>query len=214
MKTRDHSSKKSWVWLLRSEFRLLLRHLVQFKVPSAVVKRDQSFCFPVCSCLIVWLQISESENQHRQKPISKPQLLNCLSCQKYVVLVVQFLLLHYFPCSRRHHCGFLRVNLGNFPISWINNFNGIPTRLSSDYFLMYVAIARHFLCRFNFSSHIDFDCFTFTTTALNMYVVSNGGSVLLRMLLPIDIVGKQNGIKSVLFRNQTPFLVICPLVLL
>ena len=115
MKTRDHSSKKSWVWLLRSPNSS--DRTFGFVVQSSFCccKKRSIFLF---SCfLIVWLQITDTTNKS-QSPTSTFQLswmpkIRCVGGSMVAL------------CSRRHRCGFLGVNRdsrGNFPISWINNF--------------------------------------------------------------------------------------------
>ena len=121
MKTRDHSSKKSWVWLLRSPNSLDRTFGSVVQSSFCCCKKRSIFLF---SCfLIVWLQKSET-NKTSTFQLSCVPKIRCIGGSMVAL------------CSRRHRCGFLGVNRdsrGNFPISWINNSSN--ARLSS-YFLI------------------------------------------------------------------------------
>ena len=94
MKTRDHSSKKSWVWLLRSPNSS--DRTFGFVVQSSFCccKKRSIFLF---SCfLIVWLQITDTTNKTSTFQLSCVPKIRCVGGSMVAL------------CSRRHRCGFFR----------------------------------------------------------------------------------------------------------
>ena len=157
MKTRDrcddHSSKKSWV---------VCNIWFKVRFSDVVVKRDQSGSFLFFPPLLSLDCLITDHQKTRQKPISKPQLS---FCQKYLDYLVLCLVVSLKVCIQH-----VEKNVGNFPISWINSidircvlFSHSSAARCTTFYSPW-----HFLCRFKFSSHIDFDCFTFTGSTINI----------------------------------------------
>ena len=151
MKTRDRcddrSSKKSWV---------VCNIWFKVRFSDVVVKRDQSgsFLFFPLSWLFDYRSSENETKANLQTSIVFLPKIPGLPC----IVSCGFFKGMYTICRKK------RRQFSNF-LNKFNRYSLCPIfsqRCTTFY------SSWHFLCRFKFSSHIDFDCFTFTGSTINI----------------------------------------------